>query len=71
MTGAWGCPHDLNGICQKVLGAICAPGMRGCVMEGKVRFANEAMNLPRKPVKAEPTAEPEKPAARPRRRLPF
>ena len=71
MSGAWGCPHDANGICQKVRGALCSPGMRGCVMEGKVRFANEAMNLPRKPVKAEPTAEPEKPAARPRRRLPF
>lgn len=71
MTGAWGCPHDLNGICQKVLGAVCAPGMRGCVMEGKVRFANEAMNLPRKPVKAGPPAEPEKPATKPRRRLPF
>ena len=70
MTGAWGCPHDLNGICQRVQGAVCAPGMRGCVMEGKVRFANEAMNLPRKPVKAEPP-EPEKTPAKPRRRLPF
>lgn len=71
MSGAWGCPHDLNGICQKVLGAVCAPGMRGCVMEGKVRFANEALNLPRKPVKAEPEATPDKRSTKPRHKLPF
>ena len=49
---AWSCPHDLNGICQRVRGAICEPGMRGCELEGKVRFAREALNQPRKPVKA-------------------
>ncbi len=73
---AWSCPHDLNGICQRVRGAICEPGMRGCELEGKVRFAREEMNQPRKPVKAPaPAATPERkesrPAAAPRRRLPF
>lgn len=71
MSGAWGCPHDANGICQKVRGALCSPGMRGCELEGKVRFADPKMNLPRKPVRAEPPAT-EKAAAKPaRRRLPF
>ncbi|NMF89810.1 hypothetical protein [Aromatoleum petrolei] len=73
-SGAWSCPHDLDGVCQRVQGAVCEPGMRGCVLEGKVRFAREEMNLPRKPVKAvsatKATAE-KKPAQPPRRRLPF
>lgn len=72
---AWSCPHDLNGICQRVRGAICSPGMRGCELEGKVRFAREELNQPRKPVKASAVApEPVRKAnasAAPRRRLPF
>ena len=73
MSTAWSCPHDLDGVCQQVRGARCEPGMRGCVLEGKVRFANPDMNLPHKPVKAEtvtPDAAKKKPAT-PRRRLPF
>lgn len=73
-SGAWSCPHDLDGVCQRVQGAVCEPGMRGCVLEGKVRFAREELNQPRKPVKAAKattaTAE-RKPAQPPRRRLPF
>ena len=80
---SWSCPHDLNGVCQKVAGAVCDPGMRGCVLEGKVRFANDCKNEPRKPVKAESPAQKKKeenaasrPPAKPcapavRRRLPF
>jgi hypothetical protein len=71
---AWSCPHDLNGICQRVRGAICSPGMRGCELEGKVRFALDELNAPRKPVKARPTEakpEPKPSAPAPRRRLPF
>lgn len=71
-SGAWSCPHDLDNVCQRVQGAVCEPGMRGCVLEGKVRFAREEMNLPRKPVKAAPpVAEKKKPAPPPKRRLPF
>jgi len=48
--------------------------MRGCEIEGKVRFANPALNLPRKPVRADQNTaldtEPAQPE-RPRRRLPF
>lgn len=71
---AWGCPYDACGICQRVQGALCSPGMRGCEIEGKVRFANPALNLPRKPVRADQNTaldtEPARPE-RPRRRLPF
>lgn len=67
---SWSCPHDVDGICQKVAGARCDPGMRGCELHGKVRFAKDEANLIRKPVKA---AADEKPAAPPppRRRVPF
>src|SRR5690606_17747653 len=73
---AWSCPHDLNGICQRVRGAICEPGMRGCELEGKVRFAREELNQPRKPVKApvadvRPSPRTAKQSTPPRRRLPF
>jgi hypothetical protein len=68
---AWSCPHDLDGVCQRVQGATCDPGMRGCVLHGKVTFARDEMNVPRKPVVAQ---KPKKDAAKvpaPRRRLPF
>lgn len=65
---AWSCPHDLNGVCQLVQGAACDPGMRGCVLHGKVRFANEGKNAPRKPAKAQHAPAP---AKIPKRRLPF
>lgn len=66
---SWSCPHDLNGVCQLVQGAACDPGMRGCVLHGKVRFASEQKNQIRKPIKAEPAAKPSSPS--PKRRLPF
>ena len=66
---AWSCPHDLDGVCQKVSGARCDPGMRGCVLHGKVRFANPESNSVRKPQRA--ATKTEKSAPPPRRRLPF
>jgi hypothetical protein len=70
MTSGWSCPHDLNGICQHVQGAVCDPGMRGCVLHGKVVFASEGKNLARKPVVA-PKAPRGSAPVPPRRRLPF
>lgn len=68
---SWSCPHDLDGICMRVQGARCDPGMRGCVLHGRYVFAKDETKLPRKPVRAE-TPEPEKvKAPAPRRRLPF
>ena len=71
MSG-WSCPYDLDGVCQRVQGAVCDPGMRGCVLHGKVTFASEDKNALRKPVKApqkKPESRRKEPA--PRRRLPF
>ena len=68
---SWSCPHDLNGVCQHVKGAVCDPGMRGCVLEGRFKFARDEMNQARKPVKAAPASEPQEAAPAPKRRLPF
>jgi len=42
---SWGCPHDLNGQCQRVLGRPCEPGMKGCVLFGRFTFADESKNI--------------------------
>lgn len=72
---SWSCPHDLNGVCQLVQGAACDPGMRGCVLHGKVRFASAEQNAVRKPVpsavEGPAKAKAPAPAAPPKRRLPF
>jgi hypothetical protein len=70
MTGGWSCPHDLNGICQHVLATLCDPGMRGCVLHGRVAFASEEKNLVRRPIVAPKKPSEGKPSP-PRRRLPF
>ncbi len=43
MSG-WGCPHDLNGKCQRVPGRDCDIGMKGCVLFGRFTFADESKN---------------------------
>jgi hypothetical protein len=59
MSG-WGCVHDAAGICTRVAGRPCDPGMKGCVLAGRFRFSNESKNRPSKtepetapPIKAE------------------
>ena len=44
MAGSWGCPHELNGACQKVNQLPCDPGMKGCVLYGRYVFANAEKN---------------------------
>jgi hypothetical protein len=61
MSGSWGCPHEFDGLCQRVNGAICEPGMRGCVLDGKVTFPDGRPHLPRWPSPGDVAA----PAARP------
>ncbi|MCK5268434.1 MAG: hypothetical protein KAR07_09710 [Spirochaetes bacterium] len=39
--GGWGCPHEVNGTCTRVKGKDCNPGMKGCILKGKVKFTNE------------------------------
>jgi len=62
MSGSWGCPHELDGLCQKVNGALCEPGMRGCVLDGKVTFPDDRPHLPRWPTKdGRPPSPPREP----------
>jgi len=47
MSG-WGCPHEVEGKCQKVLNQPCDIGMKGCVLFGRFRFADDSKNRPKK-----------------------
>jgi hypothetical protein len=47
--GSWGCPHEENGVCQKLNKLSCDPGMKGCVLHGRFLFSNAAKNRPAKP----------------------
>ncbi len=63
--GGWGCPHEVDGKCQKVLNRPCDIGMKGCVLAGRFRFADESKNRTKeKPVGEAgmpPLADPKKP----------
>ena len=37
MSG-WSCKFEVNGICERVDGAYCRPGMKGCILHGQVTF---------------------------------
>jgi hypothetical protein len=45
--GGWGCPHEVRGECQRVLGRPCEPGMKGCILAGRFLFSDAAKNTPR------------------------
>ncbi|MFP4560822.1 MAG: hypothetical protein ACLFRB_09335 [Thiohalorhabdus sp.] len=45
--GSWGCPHESAGRCRRVKDRACDPGMKGCVLHGKVAFSNPVKNSPR------------------------
>ena len=59
MSG-WGCPHEFEGKCQRVNNLPCDIGMKGCVLFGRFRFADESKNRPKKKANL-----PDKPAAKP------
>jgi hypothetical protein len=46
--GGWGCPHEFEGKCQKVLNMPCDIGMKGCVLAGRFRFVDESKNRQKK-----------------------
>ncbi|MBK9519954.1 MAG: hypothetical protein IPO09_22045 [Anaeromyxobacter sp.] len=50
---SWNCRHELNGICKKVALAYCRPGMKGCVLVGKVTFQDGVIPNPVWPPKAD------------------
>jgi len=43
MSG-WGCPHEIDDRCTRINDLPCDPGMKGCVLYGRYRFANEEKN---------------------------
>lgn len=45
MSG-WSCKYDVNGICDHVDGAYCRPGMKGCILCGKVEFHDGVIPAP-------------------------
>lgn len=45
--GGWGCPHEVDGYCRRVPDRECDPGMKGCVLHGKVAFSKDEKNSPR------------------------
>jgi hypothetical protein len=56
--GGWGCPHEVDGKCQKVLNKPCDIGMKGCVLAGRFRFADPSKNRPKKTPLNTPTDPP-------------
>ena len=48
MSG-WSCQYEVNDICLKVDGAICRPGMKGCILQGKVTFHDGQVPSPEWP----------------------
>jgi hypothetical protein len=46
MSSAWGCPHEVEGLCMKVNKRPCNPGMKGCVLYGRFAFSDPDKNSP-------------------------
>lgn len=64
MAGGWGCPHEVNDRCTKINDLPCDPGMKGCELYGRFRFANDAKNeryWEKKAREQKPGVAPEKP----------
>ncbi len=40
-TGGWSCPHLEGKMCLKVKNHLCVPGMKGCVLRGKVTLLDQ------------------------------
>lgn len=57
MSG-WSCPHETDGLCERVHGAYCRPGMRGCVLAGRVEFPDGTLPKPVWPATPPPTGAP-------------
>ncbi len=43
---SWSCRHEVGGLCKKVDLAFCRPGMKGCVLVGKVTFPDGVIPAP-------------------------
>ncbi|NWF36231.1 hypothetical protein [Mariprofundus sp. KV] len=47
MSG-WGCPHEVEGLCRRVPGKKCDPGMKGCTLSGRFTFSSSEKNISRR-----------------------
>jgi hypothetical protein len=45
--GGWGCPHEAEGLCQRVHNRPCDPGMKGCILAGRFVFSDANKNTAR------------------------
>jgi hypothetical protein len=45
-VSSWSCRYELAGLCAKVDGAYCRPGMKGCILVGKVTFQDGVVPSP-------------------------
>ncbi len=43
---SWSCPHEVDGRCERLEGALCVPGMKGCILVGKVEFPDGRIPSP-------------------------
>ena len=50
---SWSCRYESEGLCRKVDGAYCRPGMKGCILVGKVTFPDGIVPSPVWPEGAE------------------
>ncbi len=69
MSGGWGCPHEVDGRCQRVQGRECDPGMKGCVLHGRFLFSNPDKNT-RGVQRRKGTADGPSSASRPQKKKP-
>ena len=53
---SWSCRYEADGLCRKVDGAYCRPGMKGCILVGKVTFQDGVIPSPVWPPDAAPSA---------------
>lgn len=51
---SWSCKYQVDDLCRKVKGAYCRPGMRGCIVFGKVTFQDGEAPYPVWPPGADP-----------------
>lgn len=56
-AGGWGCPHELNGTCSKILNLPCDPGMKGCELYGRYVFFDGSKNTRLEQKKAQQEAK--------------
>jgi hypothetical protein len=65
---SWSCRYEVDGLCRKVDGAYCRPGMKGCILVGKVTFQDGVVPSPVWPSRAAEASEEAHPRGEPSRR---